>query len=88
MHITECLKTKYALEPPLLLSMILSLLLDPNQQIRIATLKLAQAIVDLNQDRELMEIFTSTLKPKSARKAHDKKPTTPLKTKKIQAFLG
>ena len=74
------------IEPGMALSVLLMLLSDKDEKVRTYALSLAEAIVQQPQDKEILEIFSNTEKPRSTRKSNKTGPS-PLSVKQANSFL-
>ena len=86
MHLIDCTRSRFIIEPIMALSVLLMLLSDADSKVRSYAFSLAEAIVEQPEDKEVLEIFSDTEKPRSAKKTTKTGPT-PLNAQQANQFL-
>ena len=87
MYLIDCTKTKFVIEHSVALSVVLMLLSDTDEKVRTYALVLAEAITQQPPEKEVLQIFRETAKPRSTKKAQSKEGHAPLKAKKAIEYL-
>ena len=86
MHLIDCTKSKYSINPVIMISIILMLLSDTDARVRSSAMRLAQTVAQ-QDSKAILDVFADTTKPQSAKKAATRPDYSPMKPKKAQLFL-
>jgi len=88
LYLADSTETKFVVDHPMIVSVILMLLADANTMVRAAALALANAVSVQPESKEVLGVFTNTEKPRSVKKVQKGTGLTPLKPQKAVLFLS
>lgn len=85
MYLIDSTKTKYCIERGMAITVLLMLLSDQDGKVRSYAIQLAEALAE--SERDVLEVFNKTEKPRSTKKTMGKPDPVSLKVKKANMFL-